>query len=308
MKKFILVGFGVMGKNHERVLNANWPGYLTHIIDPAYDGTHIGDIQVCRNLDGVNFAAQNFDAAIISTPTELHYQHASFFMNQGINVFLEKPICEKIWEAESLIKISEEKNVKLFIGHIERYNPVIAAIKDYLSTGSFGKVFTITTNRVGISPARDLDLDVSLDLLIHDVDICNYLIGSTPASVGLVEHPALSISRGDVATVIMKYNQNQSATCHANWITPYKEREIKIATTSGLIRADFITQQWSIFTSAVVDGNVISNEVHMPIKFCEPLKLEYEFFLNYISGAVDYSPQHALDVLRVLNQPKVRLN
>lgn len=307
MKKFVLVGLGSMGKNHARILNANLPGALIQIVDPVFSESHYFGIPVVKNFEELNFSESGYDAAIISSPTEHHYLHASFFLNNGINVFLEKPICEDVEEAKNLIRISEKNNKKLFIGHIERYNPTVKAIKEYLDSGVFGKIFTISTNRVGVSPARDPNLNVSLDLLIHDVDICNYLIGGAPKSAGLVEHSAVSINRGDIATIILKYDENKSATCHANWITPYKEREIQIATSSGLIRADFISQQWSVFTSTVVNSKVMSNEVHMPINFSEPLKLEHEFFQDYLDSKIQYSPWHAVDVLSILKKPSVKI-
>lgn len=307
MRKLVLVGLGSMGKNHARVLNTNWPGELIHIVDPAYAESHYLGIPVLKNFEGLNICQFKYDAAIISSPTDLHYAHACHFLNNGVNVFLEKPICENVEDAMNLISLSEKNNKKLFIGHIERYNPVVKAIKEYLDSGVFGSIFTITTNRVGVSPARDPGLNVSLDLLIHDVDICNYLVGSAPKSAALVEHSAVSNNRGDIATMILKYDKSQSATCHANWITPYKEREIQIATSSGLIRADFITQCWSIFTSKVVDNAVTSSEVHMPVNFCEPLKLEHEFFCNYLNGTVQYTPRHAVDVLSVLKNPNIKI-
>ncbi len=307
MKKIVLVGLGSMGKNHARILNENWPGTLIQIVDPAYGESHYFDIPVAKNFDALKIDELSYDAAIIASPTELHYSHACFFLNRGVNVFLEKPICEDVEEAKKLIAISERKNKKLFIGHIERYNPTVKAIKEYLDSGAFGNIFTISTNRVGISPARDPDLSVSLDLLIHDVDICNYLIGAAPKSAGLIEHSAVSINRSDIATIILKYDEKKSATCHANWITPYKEREIQIATSSGLIRADFISQQWSVFTSKMVDNKVMSYEVQMPVNYSEPLKLEHEFFQNYLDDKIHYSPWHAVDVLTVLKRPNIRI-
>lgn len=304
-KQYLLVGLGVMGKNHFRVISGMSDISIAGIVDPFFDGDEYQGVRVYRDFDNVSSLVPTLDAAIISSPTHLHYDHAKYFLDSGVNVFVEKPICDDVKLGEDLIDLASKNKLKLFVGHIERYNPGIQSIKNFIDSGLAGNIYTISTRRVGVSPSRDEYLDISKDLLIHDIDVVCYLMNSMPNNVSLIEHTAISEKRGDVATIIMKFGESVSAVAHANWITPFKERTLTIATSIGIIRMDYISQQWSLFSSLTEDEKVSTIEKHFSVQYREPLGAEHEVFLSFIKGSQVYSPIHAINVLRILQDSKL---
>ena len=198
-----------------------------------------------------------------------------------------------------------KKKLKLFVGHIERYNPGVQSIKKFIDSGLAGSIYTISTRRVGVSPSRDKFLDISKDLLIHDIDVVCFLMDSMPVNTSLIEHTAISEKRGDVATIIMKFGDRVSAVAHANWITPFKERTLTLATSIGIIRMDYISQQWSLFSSITEDEKILTIEKHFSVQYREPLAVEHEYFSSYVDGSQDYSPIHAVNALKILRDSKL---
>jgi UDP-N-acetylglucosamine 3-dehydrogenase len=126
---------------------------------------------------------QKIDAVSIAVPTALHHKVALETLNRGIHVLLEKPIATNLIQAREIINKAKEKNVKLMINHIERFNPAVRRMKDLIVNGRLGDIISINIKRVGGLPPQRKDANVVIDLAIHDIDTSNYLLGESPKRV-----------------------------------------------------------------------------------------------------------------------------
>lgn len=152
---------------------------------------------------------KKIDAVSICVPTCLHYEIAMECVDRGISVLLEKPITDNIDQASNLLEFSRKKNVRLLVGHIERFNPMVRRVKEIIGVGQIGKVIAIIARRVGRIPPQIIDADVATDLAIHDIDICNYLLEDLPARVTKNGQRSLSKNRDDSVEFFLKYGSRK---------------------------------------------------------------------------------------------------
>jgi UDP-N-acetylglucosamine 3-dehydrogenase len=269
-----VVGVGVMGRNHVRVLseqNVEIVGIydidenLSKIIAKQYD------VESAKSYD--ELLEKKPDAIIIATPTRHHFEGAEKALQRGVDVFIEKPITETLEQARRLKELSENNKRVLMVGHIERFNPAVKNLKEYIENGTLGKVVSITVKRVGPYNPRIRDVGIIMDLGPHDFDVISYLLKKKArgvfASAGMIKH-----EHEDYASINMQFDEEINATIELNWLTPFKMRELTAIGTEGIAILDYIRQELRIYKK--------ENELKVEIKKIEPLKIEIQEFIECI--------------------------
>jgi predicted dehydrogenase len=180
------------------------------------------------------------DAVSIVTPTILHHRIAKQFLEQGIHVLLEKPMTETIEQADELIDIAARKNVVLQVGHIERFNPAVTAIASLLKMPHY-----ITAERAAPFTVRCTDVNVVLDLMIHDLDIAMDLAGSAPKEISAAG--ASIITRQiDVATARIVFHNGCVADVSASRVSDEKKRRLRVFDDKAIYVSDYQTQKATV--------------------------------------------------------------
>jgi UDP-N-acetylglucosamine 3-dehydrogenase len=267
--KIGVIGLGSMGWNHARIYsNLNYDLVVVDINEElARKASKEFSAEYSNDYKNIKV-----DAVSIAVPTSLHYEVASYFLNKGVHCLVEKPITKTIEEAEKLIKISKEKNVKLMVGHIERFNPVVRKMKEIIEKEILGKILVINTRRVGPFPLKVIDTGIIVDLAIHDIDVVRYLYEKEPVKVfskyGRIKH-----IYEDYAILLLDFGESV-ASIEVNWFTPHKVRNVVITGTNGIAYMDYIEQSIVIYNSNWKMEPKIEKE--------EPLKLEIQHFIECI--------------------------
>ncbi len=291
-----VIGAGNMGRHHVRNYAELPDAELVGLADinpdsgkmaAEYGATHFVDYK--KMIDTLKP-----DAVSIAVPTPLHLEVGSYVIERGIHCLIEKPIAYSVKEADTLIGLAEKHQVVFTVGHIERYNPVIQAIKTILDNKTLGKITSIVCQRVGGFPTVEPKTDVIIDLAVHDIDIMNYLLGRHPDALyshGSRTHHSQKI---DSAEILLDYG-NASGFIHANWLTPVKIRTISITGSNGYIEGNYITQELvhhkhnmqatkaGAFSHFVDNLGAAEKEV-LKVAFKEPLAIELKAFLSAVAG------------------------
>jgi UDP-N-acetylglucosamine 3-dehydrogenase len=292
-----VIGVGSMGLNHARVC-ADLPDVVVAGIADQnlaaaeaaaarYGGRAYADY---RQL----LAGETLDAAVIAVPTVDHHEVGMAAIERGLHLLIEKPIAYTVDEAQSLIAAAEAAGVCLMIGHIERFNPAVMALKTRLEAGELGKIFQIDAHRQGPFPARVKDVGVVIDLAVHDLDVMRYITGAEISRVFAETERRIHSSREDLLTGLARLDDGTVGTLNINWLTPTKIRELFVTGEQGMFRVDYLTQdlyfyenglapteEWPLrVLRGVSEGRMIRHVV--PKR--EPLRNELEAFVAAARG------------------------
>lgn len=292
MLNVAIIGLGNMGKHHARTYSEIDKVKLVAVSDvDEAKGKPIAEKYGCKFYKDYNemLKKEKIDLVSVVVPTKFHEKVAVDVIQKGVNLLIEKPIADNVQGAESIIKKAKEKNVKLAVGHIERFNPAIIKLKEIIDAGRLGKITSIIARRVGLFPPQIKDANVVIDLAVHDIDIINYLMGSKPTEIDANAGRALINHREDYAEIFLKYKE-ASGFIQVNWITPIKIRNLSVTGTKGYAEMDYISQNLLLYESNYKKsfetfGDVVMfsqpNKVEVGVEKGEPLKLE---LLNVIDA------------------------
>jgi predicted dehydrogenase len=205
---------------------------------------------------------------------------------------------------------AERAGITLMIGHIERFNPAVVALKQHLAAGELGRVFQIEAHREGPFPARVQDVGVVIDLAVHDLDVMRYVSGQEIVRIYAETERAIHSTREDLFSGLVRLADGTVGTLAINWLTPTKIRELAVTGEGGLFRVDYLTQDLYFFENAtaagmqwetlrvlrgVSEGRMIRHVVAKK----EPLRAEQEGFLASVRGQAAV-PITGLDGLKAL--------
>jgi UDP-N-acetylglucosamine 3-dehydrogenase len=282
-----VIGTGSMGQNHARIYSEM--GCLAGVFD--VDAEAAGRISKrfgvspYTNMDAL---IQEVDAVSVCTPTQYHYDAAAKAIEQGRSALVEKPFTGEVESARKLCELAESRGVTIASGFVERFNPVVAATRDALASGRFGKVVSIASRRVSSYPFRIRDVGVIMDLAIHDVDVLRYLTGERIESVYALGGRMANDRFEDHATLLLQTAGGPTGMVEVNWLTPMKVRKVSITCSDGYAVMDYMDQSLQFSTSRM-DHVDTSNMASMPIELDthqvyvrkeEPLKRELESFVR----------------------------
>ncbi len=311
--KVAVIGTGSMGRNHARVYwempDVDFVGIADADIEKtAALGKKYG-IQVFNDYRKM-LDEQNPDAVTIAVPTVLHYEVALEAIDRGIHVLLEKPIALEVAQGEEIIRKAADKNVKLQIGHIERFNPAIITLQQEIEKKILGKIYALEAHRVGPFPARINDVGVIVDLAVHELDIMRHICQSEVIRVFAETERRIHTAHEDVLSATLRMENGVIGTISINWLTPTKIRELIVIGDLGMFKVDYLTQdlyfyenssakgsEWETFQilRGVSEGKVIKYSFAKK----EPLRAEQEAFLAAVQGTqpVAVSGQDGLKAL-----------
>ncbi len=290
-----VIGLGNMGKHHARNYFQIHGANLVAVCDlNATLAKTTAEKFNCKAYSNYTEMLNNesIQAVSIAVPTKFHAQVAINCMNKGIDVLVEKPIAPTMQEAQKMILVAKEKERMLQVGHIERFNPAVQKLKALIDMGKLGEVTSIIAKRVGAVPVQVRDVNVIIDLAVHDIDIINYLFGEQPTAMGGNIGKAIVEKREDYADIFLKY-KNRTGFIQVNWITPVKIRSLTVTGSRGYAELNYITQELTVyesnFTKEIIDeygDHVIKfglpDKTTIGIEHDEPLKLELEHFLESV--------------------------
>jgi len=180
------------------------------------------------------------DAVSIVVPTAAHFKISRDFLENDIDVLIEKPITETLREADELIAISEARGLIIQVGHLERFNPAILALKDIVKNPRF-----IESHRLGIFKERGTDVSVVLDLMIHDIDIISAFVRSDIKSIHAAGIPVIT-SRSDIANARLEFMNGAVANVTASRISTKNERKMRLFQQDSYISVDFANHEISV--------------------------------------------------------------
>ncbi len=276
MKKLnlALIGVGHLGAKHLKVLSQ-----LSSKVNlvAACDLQKERTIRLARQYD-VPFVADykqlagKVDAVDICVPTVGHFEVAKFFLENNAHVFVEKPITYSLDEADKLIELAKRKNLKLQVGHVERFNSAFQGIKHFTRDPLF-----IECHRLNQFPHRSLDIGVVMDLMIHDIDI---ILGLNAATIKNIHAVGINVltKLEDIASVRMILDNGCVCNLTASRVSDEVMRKIRIFTTNAYISLDYMKQEAFIYKKI---GPLITKHA-LPIEKEEPLKKELESFVDCV--------------------------
>jgi predicted dehydrogenase len=269
-----VVGAGAFGKNHMRVVRQCERAELTAVVDTQraraedaaqrFESTPLADY---RELGG------KVDAAVVAAPTTAHAEIGCALLAAGIDVLVEKPIASDLASARRLIETAATHGRILQVGHLERFNPAVAALRKALTLPLFFEV-----HRLNLFSPRSLDVDVILDLMIHDLDVVLSLVGNMPEEIHAAGISILS-SKVDIANVRLAFPGGCVANLTASRVSTDRVRKLRLFQPSQYISVDYTKQDAAAF--AVGADRQIGFRM-LAIEKAEPLKLELESFFDCV--------------------------
>jgi predicted dehydrogenase len=237
-----VIGAGSFGRNHIRVLS-QLPGVeLAAIVDVDLSrAQQLAQEYHSQAMAALDPWAGRIEAAIIATPTETHEAIAAQLLEAGIDVLIEKPVAETSAAAERLARLADDRGRILQAGHLERFNPAVRALEQALTVPLFFEV-----HRLSVFTPRSLDIDVVLDLMIHDLDIVLSFAGAMPEEVRAAGISVLS-NKVDIANVRLSFASGCIANLTASRISVEQVRKLRLFQPGEYISLDYQRQDATRF-------------------------------------------------------------
>jgi UDP-N-acetylglucosamine 3-dehydrogenase len=288
-----LIGLGMMGRNHARVLNSLEGVSLVAVVDPQGDRLGVrGGSALLTNID--DLIAMKPDYVVVAVPTQFHEPAALALAQARIPTLIEKPLTTDPASAERVVAAFEDADVIGGVGHIERYNPALQQARSRLANGDIGEIYQVVTRRQGPFPDRVADVGVIKDLCTHDIDLTAWITDSAYLTVAAQTAHRSGREHEDLVAVTGTLEGGIVANHLVNWLSPLKERITVITGERGTFVADTLTADLTFYSNGLVEthwdaiarfrgvseGDVI--RYAFPKK--EPLRSEHEAFRDAIGG------------------------
>jgi len=297
MLRGVVIGLGAMGRNHARVLRE---------IDNGVELVAVSDLDLQRaakvgDCYGVPYFTNYVemlevfhpDFAVLAVPTSLHCKIGLDLIEREIPVLIEKPIASTIEEGKRLCEAAERKGVTLGVGYIERFNPVVNALRQKLDEGMLGHIYKIQAQRLSPYPSRIQDVGVVIDLATHDIDLFRYLMADNQIErLYSATRSTINSDREDMFVGVAHFHSGAVGLLDVNWMTPAKIRALTITGAFGMFSCNLLSQElffyenddkpsgWDALSTlrGVTQGNVLG----INIQRFEPLTAEVRDFADAI--------------------------
>ena len=272
--RLAVVGVGEFGKNHVRVVRQSDRAELVAVVDAnAVRAAEVAAANGCVALDNLSELAGKVDAAIVAVPTSAHADVGCSLLEAGIDVLVEKPMAPDLAAADRLIQAAESHRRILQVGHLERFNPAVIALERIARLPLFFEI-----HRLSVFSPRSLDIDVVLDLMIHDIDI---LLSLVPGKIEEIRAAGISIltPKVDIANVRLQFKGGCVANITASRVSTDRVRKLRLFQPNQYISVDYGRQDVAVFS---VDENRQISFQQLTVDKAEPLALQFEAFLNSV--------------------------
>jgi predicted dehydrogenase len=269
-----VVGAGEFGRNHVRVAKQSPRAELVAVVDAnAARASEIAAANRCLAFTDARELSGNADAAIVAVPTSAHAEVGCTLLEAGIDVLVEKPIAPDLTSADRLIQAAESHNRMLQVGHLERFNPAVMALERVARLPLFFEI-----HRMSVFSPRSLDVDVVLDLMIHDIDILLSLVNREIEEIRAAGISVLT-AKVDIANVRLQFEGGCVANLTASRVSTDRVRKLRLFQPSQYISVDYSRQDAAVFS--VGADRQISFE-QLPVTKGEPLALQFDAFLDSV--------------------------
>jgi predicted dehydrogenase len=279
--RIAVIGVGHQGRNHVRFLTNLQKTRLSLLIDRDPEKVKEAEQEFQTNVS-TEYRSQlsSFDAAVIAVPTVDHYQIASELMKAGKHVLIEKPVSSTVEEAEQLHDLAQKEGVVAHVGFPERFNPAVKNAEKFLTHPLF-----VESHRLGLFSPRSLDVDVVMDLMIHDLDLLYQFLREEPSQIEAVGVPILS-QKIDIANARLKFPGKCVVNLTASRVSAKKMRKMRLFQAHTYISLDLVDQSVTMFSlqpNACIGG--FPQIDHQELKASQqthPLLLELSAFRDHI--------------------------
>jgi UDP-N-acetylglucosamine 3-dehydrogenase len=248
-----VLGLGVMGRHHSRVLNSLEGVNFVGVYDPADSvPSHIEGKPVVKELEA--FLDLGLDYCVVATPTVYHLEVGRTLAERGIHALIEKPVASDAESSRELVALFAAAKLVGGVGHIERYNPALQSMRSRIEEGMLGEIYQIATRRQGPFPGRIADVGVIKDLATHDIDLTAWVSQQSYVSVSARTTFRSGREHEDMVVAIGTLSKGTIATHSVNWLTPFKERTTIVTGEFGALVADTLTADLTYFQNGVVQS------------------------------------------------------
>jgi predicted dehydrogenase len=289
----------MIGRHHARLLQSSPRVDFAGAVDPA--GDRFGVVNDHARLfasiaDLLRAGAPEF--AIVSVPTEEHLAAVQVLAGEGVNVLVEKPLAATASEARALIDCCQAAGVHGAVGHVERFNPALLALREKAHIeGQLGQIFLIATERIGPFPDRIRDVGVIKDLATHDLDLVHWLGGAPVERVTAETQHRMGREHEDVVMATGRLENAISFNCIVDWLSPTKVRRTRVLGERGMLVADTLTADLSFYRNGSVTSDWSAAQAlrgvsegdmtRYALARREPLLVELETFCDFVAGDAD---------------------
>lgn len=286
-----VLGLGVMGRNHARVLAGLDGVEFVGVFDPAESTPdRVHDRPVLHDMD--LFLELGLDYVVVATPTAFHLEMGSRLAEAGVHALIEKPVASSAVDSAALRDLFSAKGLIGGVGHIERYNPALQSARQRIEDGLIGEIYQIATRRQGPFPGRIADVGVIKDLATHDIDLTAWVAQQEYVSVNARTAHRSGRPHEDMVVAVGTLSGGTITSHTVNWLTPFKERITTISGEKGVLVADTLnadlthyqngTVQNTWDQAAVFRGVSEGDMTRFALARKEPLMAEHEAFRDSV--------------------------
>ncbi|GAB4232950.1 MAG: Gfo/Idh/MocA family oxidoreductase [Acidobacteriota bacterium] len=272
-----VIGVGSLGRHHARIYS-QLPGVrLVGVADVREErAREVAGVYGARAYTDYRGLLGRVEAVSIAVPTTLHAEIGAAFLREGAHVLVEKPMAADLAGADRLLEAAEAAGRVLQVGHVERFNPVLAAVLDQIRGPRF-----FEGHRLGVFVPRSLDVDVILDLMIHDLDLVLWLTGEEIVDIRAVGIPILT-PRVDIANARLQFSGGCVANLTASRVSRERVRKLRLFQFHDYISLDFHGRTVEMYSLAEANGERRVVERHPTVTEAEPLREELRAFLQAV--------------------------
>jgi len=288
-----LVGIGMMGRNHARVLHEIEGVELVGVADPAGDRHGVaGSAAVVGSVS--ELVDLGLDLAVVASPTGYHLDVGLELAAAGVSTLIEKPLASDTASSARLVEAFESAGLVNAVGHIERCNPALLSLRQRLAHGDLGDTYQVATRRQGPFPNRIADVGVVKDLATHDIDLTRWVIQSPYATVSAQTAHKSGRDHEDLISVTARMVDDTVVSHLVNWLSPMKERLTVVTGERGAFVADTLHGDLTFHENGEVlaewdqvmtfRGVSEGNMTRFAIAKREPLRVQHENFRDAVLG------------------------
>ncbi|MBW2570165.1 MAG: Gfo/Idh/MocA family oxidoreductase [Deltaproteobacteria bacterium] len=312
-----VIGSGYWGKNLVR--NFHQLGVLKLICDKDENivkqfKKQYTDVETCLDLEEV-LCHESIKAVVVATPAETHFAVAHKALLAGKHVFVEKPLALTEAEGRQLVKLAEQNELILMVGHILHYHPALIKLKDLINSGELGKIQYLYSNRLNIGKIRNEE-NILWSFAPHDISVILMLLGEMPESVSATGGSYLQRKIPDTTLTTMDFPSGVKAHIFVSWLHPYKEQKLVVVGDKKMAVFDDVSEEKLLLYHHRIDWldriPVASKEEAevVPVPMKEPLKTECQHFLECIENKQQprTDGQEGLRVLKILKASQASLD
>jgi predicted dehydrogenase len=312
-----VVGAGAWGKNHIRIFSEIPEVHLKYICDkdPSKLSILKKTYPKSKAIEDIHPILMDSDirGVVISSSAVSHFPLAKEFLLAGKDVLVEKPMALTVKDAEEMMRIANEKNRILMVGHLLIYHPVVDRLKELVTSGELGEIYYIYTQRVNLGIIRQ-DENALWSFAPHDLSVIFYLLNEKPIVVSAHGESYLQKGVEDVVFLSLRFSDGKMANIHMSWLDPHKIRKITIVGSKKMVVFDDmeISEKLKIYDKGVKSvsydtyGEYLSlrfGDITIPsIKMIEPLRAQAEHFIHCITSRSQpkTGPEEGLQIIKIL--------